>query len=169
MAGKAAKSVSKAFGDYQDPWREKLPKYKDELSKGASGFQIAQPRFLSLKNGTKKTCFIIFTSGSTALSLAQHQVLIYKRPVVIEQVVRLRDFNDLSMKITETLGASIPDRWPLFDMTPEEVWKEVTGEDMTVPSTLIFHRDLTPFFRMLHLIIVWDVAPKHHRSELSFE
>ena len=38
MAGKGAKSVSKAFGDYQDPWREKLPKYKDELSKGASGY-----------------------------------------------------------------------------------------------------------------------------------
>ncbi|KAB1206159.1 hypothetical protein CJ030_MR7G014304 [Morella rubra] len=54
-------------------------------------------------------------------------------------------------------------------MTPEEVWKEVTGENMTVPSTLISHRDLTAFFRMLHLIIVWDVAPKHHRSELSFE
>ncbi|KAB1217397.1 hypothetical protein CJ030_MR4G020924 [Morella rubra] len=32
------------------------------------------------------------------------------------------------------------------------------GENMTVPSTSISHRDLTAFFRMLHLIIVWDVA-----------
>ncbi|KAB1215822.1 hypothetical protein CJ030_MR4G010964 [Morella rubra] len=54
-------------------------------------------------------------------------------------------------------------------MTPEEVWKEVTGADMTVPSTLICHRDMIAFFRMVHLIIVWDVAPKHHLSELSFE
>ncbi|KAB1221418.1 hypothetical protein CJ030_MR2G013142 [Morella rubra] len=55
---------------------------------------------------------------------------------------------------------------PPFDMTPKEVWKEVTGADMTVPSTLICHRDMTAFFRMLHLIIVWDVAPKHHRPSL---
>ncbi|KAB1206058.1 hypothetical protein CJ030_MR7G009287 [Morella rubra] len=30
-----------------------------------------------------------------SLSLAQHQALIYKRPVVIERVFYLRDFNDL--------------------------------------------------------------------------
>ncbi|MFQ6664473.1 hypothetical protein Gotur_031573 [Gossypium turneri] len=34
MAGKAAQSVVKAVGEYQYPWREKLAKYKVELSKG---------------------------------------------------------------------------------------------------------------------------------------
>ncbi|PPR90745.1 hypothetical protein GOBAR_AA29940 [Gossypium barbadense] len=34
MAGKAAQSVVNAVGEYQYPWREKLAKYKLELSKG---------------------------------------------------------------------------------------------------------------------------------------
>ncbi|KAB1226454.1 hypothetical protein CJ030_MR1G014161 [Morella rubra] len=51
--------------------------------------------FRSLKNGTKKTCFIIFTSGSTVIVCSSASSLIYRRPVVIERVVRLRDFNDL--------------------------------------------------------------------------
>lgn len=34
MADQAAKSVAKAIGEYQYPWREKLVKYKTELSKG---------------------------------------------------------------------------------------------------------------------------------------
>ncbi|PHT90276.1 hypothetical protein T459_05389 [Capsicum annuum] len=38
MAGKAAKSVAKAVGQYQYPWQEKLVKYKDELSKGVWGY-----------------------------------------------------------------------------------------------------------------------------------
>ncbi|CAI9117044.1 OLC1v1018356C1 [Oldenlandia corymbosa var. corymbosa] len=38
MAGKAVKSVAKAVGEYQYPWREKLVKYKDELSKGVWGY-----------------------------------------------------------------------------------------------------------------------------------
>ncbi|KAK8615034.1 hypothetical protein V6N13_068820 [Hibiscus sabdariffa] len=38
MAGKAAQSVAKAVGEYQYPWREKLAKYKVELSKGVWGY-----------------------------------------------------------------------------------------------------------------------------------
>ncbi|KAG6419714.1 hypothetical protein SASPL_116224 [Salvia splendens] len=38
MAGKAVKSVAKAVGEYQFPWREKLTKYRDELSKGVWGY-----------------------------------------------------------------------------------------------------------------------------------
>lgn len=38
MAGQAAKSVAKAIGEYQYPWREKLVKYKTELSKGVWGY-----------------------------------------------------------------------------------------------------------------------------------
>ncbi|KAI3460424.1 hypothetical protein Pfo_017087 [Paulownia fortunei] len=38
MAGKAVKSVATAVGEYQYPWREKLAKYKDELSKGVWGY-----------------------------------------------------------------------------------------------------------------------------------
>lgn len=38
MAGKAVKSVVKSVGEYQYPWREKLAKYKDELSKGVWGY-----------------------------------------------------------------------------------------------------------------------------------
>ncbi|XP_027148577.1 uncharacterized protein LOC113749116 [Coffea eugenioides] len=39
MAGKAAvKSVVKSVGEYQYPWRDKLVKYKDELSKGVWGY-----------------------------------------------------------------------------------------------------------------------------------
>ncbi|XP_031249486.1 uncharacterized protein LOC116127801 [Pistacia vera] len=38
MAGKAASSAAKAIGEYQYPWREKLAKYKDELSKGVWGY-----------------------------------------------------------------------------------------------------------------------------------
>ncbi|XP_021297312.1 uncharacterized protein LOC110426430 [Herrania umbratica] len=38
MAGKAAQSVVKAMGEYQYPWREKLAKYKVELSKGVWGY-----------------------------------------------------------------------------------------------------------------------------------
>ncbi|KAF9596645.1 hypothetical protein IFM89_012768 [Coptis chinensis] len=38
MAGKAAKSVVKAVGEFQYPWKEKLVKYKDELSKGVWGY-----------------------------------------------------------------------------------------------------------------------------------
>ncbi|KAB1209983.1 hypothetical protein CJ030_MR6G020127 [Morella rubra] len=163
-----------------------------------------------------------------SLSLAQHQALIYKRPVVIERVFRLRDFNELEYEgqsiqsnfeergwaqflgstgdvyvdlvrdfyaqvltvdanveeltiqvrgVFFTLSANIiaqfigllrpqvpayPTIGPPFDMTPEEVWKEVAGADMIVSSTLICHRDMLSFFRMLHLIIVWDVAPRHH-------
>ena len=37
-AAKAAKSVVNAIGEYQYPWREKLTKYKDELSKGVWGY-----------------------------------------------------------------------------------------------------------------------------------
>ncbi|KAB1199651.1 hypothetical protein CJ030_MR0G018442 [Morella rubra] len=140
-------------------------------------------------------------AAQQSLSVAQHQALIYRRPVVIERVVRLRDFNNLEYEVVTvdanveeltiqvrgvffTLSANIiaqfigllrpqvpayPTIGPSFDMTSEEVWKEVTGENMTVPSTSISHRDLTAFFRMLHLIIVWDVAPKHHRSDLSWK
>ncbi|KAF4380392.1 hypothetical protein F8388_024685 [Cannabis sativa] len=38
MAGNAAKSVVKAVAEYQYPWREKLVKYKNELSKGVWGY-----------------------------------------------------------------------------------------------------------------------------------
>ncbi|GAB4826212.1 hypothetical protein Ancab_009077 [Ancistrocladus abbreviatus] len=38
MAGNAAKTVAKAVGEYQYPWREKLMKYKDELAKGVWGY-----------------------------------------------------------------------------------------------------------------------------------
>ncbi|KAH6832344.1 tyrosine sulfotransferase-like protein [Perilla frutescens var. hirtella] len=38
MAGNAVKSVAKAVGEYQYPWREKLTKYRDELSKGVWGY-----------------------------------------------------------------------------------------------------------------------------------
>ncbi|GFZ10472.1 hypothetical protein Acr_21g0010710 [Actinidia rufa] len=38
MAGKAVKSVAKAVGKYQYPWREKLAKHKDELVKGVWGY-----------------------------------------------------------------------------------------------------------------------------------
>ncbi|KAG6400385.1 hypothetical protein SASPL_137213 [Salvia splendens] len=38
MAGKAVKSVAKAVGEYQFPWREKLTNYRDELSKGVWGY-----------------------------------------------------------------------------------------------------------------------------------
>ncbi|KAG6422695.1 hypothetical protein SASPL_113073 [Salvia splendens] len=38
MAGKAVKSVAKAVGEYQFPWKEKLTKYRDELSKGVWGY-----------------------------------------------------------------------------------------------------------------------------------
>ncbi|KAH6836063.1 tyrosine sulfotransferase-like protein [Perilla frutescens var. hirtella] len=38
MAGKAVKSVAKAVGEYRYPWREKLTKYRDELSKGVWGY-----------------------------------------------------------------------------------------------------------------------------------
>ena len=151
-------------------------------------------------------------AAQQSLSLAQHQALIYKRPIVIEGVVRLRDFNELEYKgqsiqsyfeergwaqflestddvyvdlvrdfytqvlnvdanieeltiqvrvVFFTLSANIIAHFigllrpqvptyqtigPPFDMTPEEVWKEVTGADMTVPSTLICHRDMTAFF-----------------------
>ncbi|MQM09062.1 hypothetical protein Taro_041923 [Colocasia esculenta] len=37
-AATAAKTVVKAVGEYQYPWREKLAKYKDELSKGVWGY-----------------------------------------------------------------------------------------------------------------------------------
>ncbi|KAK1406632.1 hypothetical protein QVD17_42107 [Tagetes erecta] len=38
MAGNSIKSVAKAVGEFQYPWREKLTKYKDELSKGVWGY-----------------------------------------------------------------------------------------------------------------------------------
>lgn len=38
MAGKAVQSVAKAIGEYQYPWRDKLAKYKNELSKGVWGY-----------------------------------------------------------------------------------------------------------------------------------
>lgn len=38
VAAEAAKTVAKAAGEYQYPWREKLSKYKDELSKGVWGY-----------------------------------------------------------------------------------------------------------------------------------
>ncbi|XP_076955185.1 uncharacterized protein LOC143629928 [Bidens hawaiensis] len=38
MAGNSIKSVAKAVGEYQYPWRDKLTKYKDELSKGVWGY-----------------------------------------------------------------------------------------------------------------------------------
>lgn len=38
MAGKAVQSVVKAVGEYQYPWREKLAKYSNELSKGVWGY-----------------------------------------------------------------------------------------------------------------------------------
>ncbi|EEF45685.1 uncharacterized protein LOC8272421 [Ricinus communis] len=38
MASKALKTVAKAVSEYQYPWREKLAKHKDELSKGVWGY-----------------------------------------------------------------------------------------------------------------------------------
>ncbi|KVI07754.1 hypothetical protein Ccrd_013881, partial [Cynara cardunculus var. scolymus] len=38
MAGNLIKSVAKAVGEYQYPWRDRLTKYKDELSKGVWGY-----------------------------------------------------------------------------------------------------------------------------------
>ncbi|XP_009368657.2 uncharacterized protein LOC103958147 [Pyrus x bretschneideri] len=38
MAGQAAKSVAKTIAEYQYPWREKLTKYRTELSKGVWGY-----------------------------------------------------------------------------------------------------------------------------------
>ncbi|KAJ9167378.1 hypothetical protein P3X46_022036 [Hevea brasiliensis] len=38
MASKAVKTVAKAVYEYQYPWREKLAKHKDELSKGVWGY-----------------------------------------------------------------------------------------------------------------------------------
>ncbi|XP_052202385.1 LOW QUALITY PROTEIN: uncharacterized protein LOC127808076 [Diospyros lotus] len=38
MARNAVKHVAKAVGEYQYPWREKLEKYADELSKGVWGY-----------------------------------------------------------------------------------------------------------------------------------
>ncbi|KAK4744496.1 hypothetical protein SAY87_010808 [Trapa incisa] len=38
MSAKVAQKVVKAIGEYQYPWREKLAKYKDELSKGVWGY-----------------------------------------------------------------------------------------------------------------------------------
>ncbi|XAR59908.1 hypothetical protein NMG60_11033084 [Bertholletia excelsa] len=38
MAGKVVKSMAKAVGGYQYLWRDKLAKYKDELSKGVWGY-----------------------------------------------------------------------------------------------------------------------------------
>ncbi|KAI5640398.1 hypothetical protein M9H77_00184 [Catharanthus roseus] len=38
MAGKAVKAVANAAADYQYPWREKLLKYSNELSKGVWGY-----------------------------------------------------------------------------------------------------------------------------------
>ena len=38
MAAKAVKSIAKAVGDYQYPWRAKLEKHKAELSKGVWGY-----------------------------------------------------------------------------------------------------------------------------------
>ncbi|KAI6691963.1 hypothetical protein NL676_019673 [Syzygium grande] len=37
MASKVAQSVAKTTAEYQYPWREKLVKYKSELSKGRAG------------------------------------------------------------------------------------------------------------------------------------
>lgn len=41
----------------------------------------------------------------------------------------------------------------LLNLTTQEVYRKLTGRDMILSSTLIYHRDLTPFFRMLHLIM----------------
>nr|XP_043634236.1 uncharacterized protein LOC122605369 [Erigeron canadensis] len=38
MAGNSIKNVAKAVGEFQYPWRDKLVKYKDELSKGVWGY-----------------------------------------------------------------------------------------------------------------------------------
>lgn len=38
MASKAAKTVAKAVAEYQYPWKEKLAKHKNELSKGVWGY-----------------------------------------------------------------------------------------------------------------------------------
>ncbi|KAB1212554.1 hypothetical protein CJ030_MR5G006248 [Morella rubra] len=51
-----------------------------------------------------------------SLSLAQHQALIYKRPVVIERVVCLRDFNELEYE-----GQSIQSNFE------ERGWAEFLG------------------------------------------
>lgn len=39
MAGKVIKAVAKSVGEYQYPWRAKLIKHKDELSKGVWGLE----------------------------------------------------------------------------------------------------------------------------------
>ncbi|KAI3724501.1 hypothetical protein L2E82_36281 [Cichorium intybus] len=38
MAGNSIKSVAKSMSEFQYPWRDKLVKYKDELSKGVWGY-----------------------------------------------------------------------------------------------------------------------------------
>lgn len=38
MAGKAAQTASKAIAEFQYPWKDKLTKYKAELSKGVWGY-----------------------------------------------------------------------------------------------------------------------------------
>ncbi|CAN1170593.1 hypothetical protein LINPERPRIM_LOCUS7495 [Linum perenne] len=38
MAGNLARNLTKAVAEYQYPWKEKLAKHKDELSKGVWGY-----------------------------------------------------------------------------------------------------------------------------------
>ncbi|CAN0922562.1 hypothetical protein LINGRAHAP2_LOCUS33113 [Linum grandiflorum] len=38
MAGQSARNLTKAVAGYQYPWKEKLAKHKDELSKGVWGY-----------------------------------------------------------------------------------------------------------------------------------
>ncbi|KAB1221410.1 hypothetical protein CJ030_MR2G013134 [Morella rubra] len=73
--------------------------YKISVSQKKKAFKMAPRRRASSSSQAAQP--------RESLSVAQHQVLIYKRPVVIERVVRLRDFNELEYEEALKTDATI--------------------------------------------------------------
>lgn len=71
--------------------------------------------------------------------------------------------------VWRTQVPAYPTIGPSFDLTVAYLYKELTGRDLILLATLIYHRDLTSFFRILHLIVVWDVVLRHHKTDFKFE
>lgn len=87
-------------------------------------------------------------------------------PNIEELTIQLRgvSFTLLANLIAQFIGVIrhevpvYPTIGPPFDLTIEDLYKELTSRDLILPSTLIYERDLTTFFQMLHLSGLGHVA-----------
>ncbi|KAB1212550.1 hypothetical protein CJ030_MR5G006244 [Morella rubra] len=70
--------------------------------------------------------------------------------------------------ISRQVGAN-PAVEPAMALSPEEIYKLITGEDQYLVQSLVSQSTLPSFWRMFHLIVSHNIFPKQHQTECTAE